>query len=298
MPGKYLEPKSRAKPTDDPKCAQYKEESDDGAGAATYRYQVKCPNDQNLIYLQGRALTDKAVPNPPREDRRGLPDEGACIRCNVQIEGSGAKPEDVVIDLAKDTKAKLRGPSEPLKEVGLRVDRADGIVIRNLTPRTRPSTASTSTRPTATSCSGVKFFYNKEYGGLMFTSDHGLTHRLRGLRTAATPPSTRAPRPDTGGADDRAAPAGEQHDHALRHPPQHARLLGHDGERHACGEQPLLRQRDGHHDRLVLRGRPPRLPAGRRDVREEPDLLEQLQQLPARLRRGAEGARCRSASGS
>ena len=31
-----------------------------------------------------------------------------------------------MIDLAKDTKAKLRGASEPLKEVGIRVDRADG----------------------------------------------------------------------------------------------------------------------------------------------------------------------------
>jgi hypothetical protein len=113
MPGKYLEPKSRTKPTNDPKCNQYREESDDGQGAATFRYQVKCPNDQNLIYLQGRALTDEPVPFPPRENRRGIPDEGPCIRCDVQIEGSGAKPEDVVIDLAKDTKAKLRGPSDP-----------------------------------------------------------------------------------------------------------------------------------------------------------------------------------------
>src|SRR5215218_3818210 len=32
MPGKYLESKSRAKPTNDPKCAQYNEESDDGQG--------------------------------------------------------------------------------------------------------------------------------------------------------------------------------------------------------------------------------------------------------------------------
>jgi len=151
MPGKYVEAKSRAKPTDDPKCAQYKEESDDGQGAATYRYQVNCPNDQNLIYLQGRALTNDPVPFPPRENRRGIPDEGRCIRCNIQIEGSGAKPEDVVIDLAKDTKAKLRGPSEPLKEVGLRVDRADGTVIKNITAAHAAEHGSTSTRPTATS---------------------------------------------------------------------------------------------------------------------------------------------------
>jgi hypothetical protein len=181
MPGKYLEPKSRAKPTNDPKCAQYKEDSDDGQGAATYRYQVKCPNDQNLIYLQGRAPTNQAVPNPPREDRHGLPDEGRCIRCNLQIDGSGAKPEDVVIDLAKDTKAKLRGPSEPLKEVGIRVDRADGVVIRNLSAAHAAEHGIYIHETDGYLMQRVKFFYNKEYGGLMFTSDHGLTADCEGM---------------------------------------------------------------------------------------------------------------------
>jgi hypothetical protein len=181
MPGKYLESKSRAKPTNDPKCAQYKEDSDDGAGAATFRYQVKCPNDQNLIYLQGRALTNKPVPNPPREDRHGLPDEGRCIRCNVQIDGSGAKPEDVVIDLAKDKKAKLKGPSEPLKEVGIRVDRADGVVIRNLTAAHAAEHGIYIHETDGYLLQRVKFFYNKEYGGLMFTSDHGLTADCEGV---------------------------------------------------------------------------------------------------------------------
>jgi hypothetical protein len=153
MPGRYVEPRSRAKPTNDPKCNQYREKSDDGAGAATFKYQVKCPNDQNLIYLQGRALTATPPPNPPREDRHGIPDAGRCIRCNLQIDGTGAKPEDVVIDLAKDTHAKLRGASEPLKEVGIRADRADGLVIRNLSAAHAAEHGSTSTRPTATSCS-------------------------------------------------------------------------------------------------------------------------------------------------
>jgi hypothetical protein len=59
MPGHYLERKSRAKPTNDPKCEQYRETSEKGEGAASYRYQANCPNDQSLIYVQGRALTDK-----------------------------------------------------------------------------------------------------------------------------------------------------------------------------------------------------------------------------------------------
>ena len=181
MPGKYLEPKSRAKPTNDPKCAQYKETSDDGAGAATFRYQVTCPNDQNLIYLQGRALTDKPVPNPPLEDRHGLPDEGKCIRCNLQIDGTGAKPEDVVIDLAKDPKAKLKAASDPLKEVGIRVDRADGFVIRNVTAAHAAEHGIYIHETDGYLMQRVKFFYNKEYGGLMFTSDHGLTADCEGV---------------------------------------------------------------------------------------------------------------------
>ena len=181
MPGKYVEPGSRAKPTNDPKCAQYKETSDDGAGAATFRYQVKCPNDQNLIYLQGRALTDRPVPNPPLEDRHGLPDEGKCIRCNLQIDGTGAKPEDVVIDLAKDTKAKLKAASDPLKEVGIRVDRADGFVIRNVTAAHAAEHGIYIHETDGYLMQRVKFFYNKEYGGLMFTSDHGLTTDCEGV---------------------------------------------------------------------------------------------------------------------
>jgi len=181
MPGRYVEPKSRAKPTNDPKCAQYEETSDDGEGAATFKYQVNCPNDQNLIYLQGRALTNEAVPFPPRENRRGIPDEGPCIRCNIQIEGSGAKPEDVAIDLAKDTKAKLRGPAEPLKEVGIRVDRADGTVIRNLTAAHAAEHGIYIHETDGYLMSRVKFLYNKEYGGLMFASDHGLTTDCEGV---------------------------------------------------------------------------------------------------------------------
>jgi hypothetical protein len=181
MPGRYAEPRSRRKPTDDPKCQRYEEQSDDGQGAATYRYQVKCPNDQNLIYMQGRRLTDKPVPFPPPENRFGIPDEGPCVRCNVQIEGSGAKPEDVVIELARNTRAKLRGPAEPLKEVGLRVDRADGVVIRNLTAAHAAEHGIYIHEVDGYRMDRVKFFYNKEYGGLMFTSDHGLTTDCEGV---------------------------------------------------------------------------------------------------------------------
>ena len=57
MPGTYTEPKSRKAPTNDPKCDGLEETNDKGnTGALSYAYQLKCPNDQNLIAVMGRAL--------------------------------------------------------------------------------------------------------------------------------------------------------------------------------------------------------------------------------------------------
>ena len=231
MPGKYLESKSRAKPTNDPKCAQYKEESDDGQGAATYRYQVNCPNDQNLIYLQGRALTDEPVPFPPRENRRGHPRRGPLHPLQRPDRGHGREARGRGDRPRQGHEGEAARPVRPAE--GGRHPRGPRRRHRDQATSPRPmppSTASTSTRPTATCMTHVKFFYNKEYGGLMFASDHGLTQRLRGRgpRRLGHLPGRRARH---GRADHGAEGAREQHDHALRHPPQHARLLGHDGQR-------------------------------------------------------------------
>ena len=55
------------------------------------------------------------------------------MRCNLQIEGAGVTPLDVVVDAATDPSAGLRGPAGAAKDVVLRADRADGLVIKNLT---------------------------------------------------------------------------------------------------------------------------------------------------------------------
>src|SRR5436190_13921295 len=96
LPGTYTEPASRARPTNDPSCAQYKETNDRGDtnGAVSYRYQYHCPNDQNLIAVIGRAPATDAngneipPPQPPLEDRHGIPDNGPCLRCNLEIQGT------------------------------------------------------------------------------------------------------------------------------------------------------------------------------------------------------------------
>jgi hypothetical protein len=85
MPGLYTEEPSRKKPKNDPKCAQYRVKSDKGANASSYEYQVHCPNDQSLIFVGGRSLSGKKSPDPPLQNRHGIPDAGPCKRCNLQI---------------------------------------------------------------------------------------------------------------------------------------------------------------------------------------------------------------------
>src|SRR5215218_5170180 len=144
LPGRYKEPHSRKQPTNDPACADMLQDNGSGGMAPSYRYQVSCPNDQNLIHIQGRAVPDEPPPEPPLDEREGIPDLGRCVRCNFQLEGSGVKPTDVIIDAGKNYTRDGPGAKpgqangcgfEPecsyAKDVVLRVDRADGFVGRN-----------------------------------------------------------------------------------------------------------------------------------------------------------------------
>ena len=105
-----------ASPADQrPACAQYKITNDKNqAGAVSYAYQFHCPNDQNLIAVLGRSLTNIAVPQPPLLDRHNIPDAGSCIRCNLQIQGTGASPDAVTIDAGARSPA-MAHPLAPLR---------------------------------------------------------------------------------------------------------------------------------------------------------------------------------------
>jgi hypothetical protein len=173
MPGVYTEPDSRAQPTNDPACADLVETNDKGqTGAVSYRYQFACPNDQNLIAVLGRE-TAGAPPQPPLLDRHGIPDLGPCIRCNLQMEGSGISPDDVVVD-AGDVSSGNGGPANPVKDVVIRADRADGFVLRNLTTRHAAEHGIYVIETDGYVLDRFKAFYNEEYGVLTFVADHGL----------------------------------------------------------------------------------------------------------------------------
>ena len=77
MPGTYTEPASRNSRENDPRCNPSLLQQDaSGDNAPSYEYQVTCPHDQNLIYVQGRAVVGKPLAQP-RSDRRGIPRAGA-----------------------------------------------------------------------------------------------------------------------------------------------------------------------------------------------------------------------------
>jgi hypothetical protein len=177
MPGIYTEPTARKVSNFPPECEKYREVSEKGAGAVSYAYQVHCPNAQNLIAVIGRADTGK--PDPPssatgRPDPHGLPNEGPCIRCNLQIEGTGPAPDDTVVDAGRVASGD-GAPIESAKDVTLKADRADGFVFRDMTLRHAAEHDIYVLETDGYFLDRGRYMYAGEYGTLTFTSDHGLT---------------------------------------------------------------------------------------------------------------------------
>jgi hypothetical protein len=174
MPGLYTEPQSRAAPTHDPACTQYQITNDRGDTVAlSYKYQWYCPNDQNLIAILGREPGANDPPDPPALDRHGIPDLGSCVRCNLQVEGSGVGADDVIIDAGR-VQSGDGAPIGDEKDVGIRADRADGVVIRNLKVRHAAEHDIYVLESDGYLLERFKTFWAGEYGVLTFVEDHGL----------------------------------------------------------------------------------------------------------------------------
>ncbi len=174
MPGIYPEPRSVKQPTGDPKCADLRQLNDRGqAQALSYAYQYKCPNDQNLIAVMGRLPGKGEDPQKPRLERRGIPNLGPCLRCNLQMEGSGPRSDDVVVDAGRVASGDS-GPINAHKDVGIRADRADGFVLRNVKVRHAREHGIYVLESDGYLLERFKALYNGEYGVLTFVEDHGL----------------------------------------------------------------------------------------------------------------------------
>ncbi|HEX6232670.1 MAG TPA: hypothetical protein VFZ63_06055 [Jiangellaceae bacterium] len=138
LPGDYPEEPSRPEPMG--ACAELDRPWYDGGH---YRYQilefddqVACPTNQNLVAILG-------------------------IR-DLQIEGTGAEPGDVILDAGY---TKLNA---------LRADRADGIYLKNFTAQRTTFNAIYVIETQGFVIDQVVGRWNDEYGFLTFAVDHGL----------------------------------------------------------------------------------------------------------------------------
>jgi hypothetical protein len=143
LPGVYQEEPSLAAPTGE--CVTI--DAPHGGGrdhyqVLSYAQQLACPHEQNLVAILGKQ--------------------------DLQIEGTGAAPTDVVVD------AQYR------KLNAIRADRADGIYLRNLTAQRTTFNAVYVMETDGFAIDSVLARWNDEYGFLVFANDHGRLSNCEG----------------------------------------------------------------------------------------------------------------------
>jgi hypothetical protein len=151
LPGVYREEPSREAPYPDPACDKLVVTSASGEQLVPgYLYQLRCPNAQNLIAIVG--------------DTDG---DGVCdARCGLQIEGTGSRPHDVLIDGDRRKLNVIRG------------DRADGLILRNFTVQYSDFNNIYVIETNGFRFERVVSRWSHEYGFLSFVSDHGLYNHV------------------------------------------------------------------------------------------------------------------------
>ena len=146
LPGRYLEEPSR-----DVGCAK----GYDG-GVVTYGRGYACPNLNNLIGIYGDS--------PDDDDRRC--DNPLCF---LQIEGTGASAEDVVI------RGGFKADGDWIdNHNGIKADRVDGFYVKDLTVELFRENAIYVLETNGYALDGTVTRYNDLYGILSFSSDRGL----------------------------------------------------------------------------------------------------------------------------
>jgi hypothetical protein len=154
LPGVYREDPYRSQPDCAKELAQQNE--DQGAPILSYEQQLTCPHAQNLIGIFGDVKPD--------DEKR----ECNAAVCDLQIEGTGQKPEDVLIT------GGFTEDGEWMKLNGIRADRADGIYFRNFTIELFEFNALYVLETDGFVIDKVTSRYNDEYGFLSFAVDHGV----------------------------------------------------------------------------------------------------------------------------
>jgi hypothetical protein len=153
LPGRYREEPSRGAPYPDPRCRRALVRAQDHPRLVPgYAYQLRCPNAQNLIAIVG--------------DTNG---DGICDRrCNLQIQGMGASPNEVMIE------------GDRVKENVVRADRADGFLLHNVTVQYGSHNGVYVIETNGFRLDRVVSRWSREYAFLSFSSDNGLYDRVVG----------------------------------------------------------------------------------------------------------------------
>ncbi|HEX6872710.1 MAG TPA: right-handed parallel beta-helix repeat-containing protein [Micromonosporaceae bacterium] len=135
LPGVYQEEPSLAEPSG--QCASLSaRRASLGYQVLSWEQQVACPHNQNLV-----AILNKR---------------------DLQIEGTGAKPEDVIVD------------AQFQRLNAIRADRASGIYLRNFTAQRSTFNAVYIMESDGFVIDRLIGRWNDEYGFLTFADDHGL----------------------------------------------------------------------------------------------------------------------------
>ena len=146
LPGVY-----REKPSWDAPCTK----SYDG-GIVSYEQSYSCGEIVNLVTVAGD--------DPDDED---IVCDGP--RCHLQIEGTGARPGDVLF------RGGFRGSDgDWVKHNGIKADRADGFYLANMTLELFRENAVYVHETDGYAIKDIEVRNNDLYGVLAFTSDHGL----------------------------------------------------------------------------------------------------------------------------
>ena len=160
LPGVYREERYRGRPA----CADQFEDT-----ILTYEQQKTCPQAQNLIGIFGDSN--------PKDDKR-VCDSAVC---DLQIEGTGSRPEDVRITGGFDD------AGEWAKLNGIRGDRADGLYLRNFTVELFEFNAIYVLETDGFVMNEMVVRYSDEYGILAFAVDHGVIKNCDGYNTGDAP---------------------------------------------------------------------------------------------------------------
>jgi Right handed beta helix region len=149
MPGVYKELPSLGPPPAG--CEATYAQVQSGNVVLSYEQERQCPHAKNLIAVMGDTNDNRICDS----------------KCNIQIEGTGALPEEVLVQGER-----FSGPAQRLNL--LRADRADGIVVTNMKFEYSDFNNVYFLETNGFRFSHVVTAHSREYGILSFTSDHGI----------------------------------------------------------------------------------------------------------------------------